>query len=50
MQSCFGCMLANPNANIRMKPELGGGALLDAGSYALSVTTPATQQARTRTA
>ena len=37
VQSCFGFMLANPAGNIRMKPELGGGALLDAGSYALSV-------------
>jgi predicted dehydrogenase len=37
VQSCFGFMLSNPKDNIRMKPELGGGALLDAGSYALSV-------------
>ncbi len=37
MQSCFGFTVSNPQANIRMKPELGGGALLDAGSYALSV-------------
>jgi predicted dehydrogenase len=37
VQSCFGFMLANPATNIRMKPDLGGGALLDAGSYALSV-------------
>ena len=37
VQSCFGFTLANPGNNIRMNPELGGGALLDAGSYALSV-------------
>ncbi|MDM0103522.1 Gfo/Idh/MocA family oxidoreductase [Variovorax sp. J22R24] len=37
VQACFGFRLANPQANIRMKPELGGGALLDAGSYALSL-------------
>jgi len=33
----FGFMLANPQTNIRMVPELGGGALLDAGSYPLSL-------------
>ena len=37
VQSCFGFMLPNPQNNIRLKPELGGGALLDAGSYALSL-------------
>jgi predicted dehydrogenase len=37
VQSCFGFTVANPQSNIRMKPDLGGGALLDAGSYALSV-------------
>jgi predicted dehydrogenase len=37
VQSCFGFTLANPQSNIRMQPDLGGGALLDAGSYALSV-------------
>jgi predicted dehydrogenase len=37
VQSCFGFTVGNPQHNIRMKPELGGGALLDAGSYALSV-------------
>ena len=37
VQSCFGFTVSNPQHNIRMKPELGGGALLDAGSYALSV-------------
>jgi len=35
-QASFGFTLANPQGNIRMNPELGGGALLDAGSYALS--------------
>jgi predicted dehydrogenase len=37
MQACFGFTVGNPQHNIRMKPELGGGALLDAGSYALSI-------------
>ncbi|MHB1199253.1 MAG: Gfo/Idh/MocA family protein [Polaromonas sp.] len=37
MQACFGFTLSNPNGNIRLNPELGGGALLDAGSYALSL-------------
>jgi len=37
IQACFGFTLANAQDNIRMKPELGGGALLDAGSYALSI-------------
>ena len=37
VQASFGFTLANPQNNIRMKPELGGGALLDAGSYALSI-------------
>ena len=36
VQACFGFTLANPQGNIRMQPELGGGALLDAGSYPLS--------------
>jgi predicted dehydrogenase len=37
VQSCFGFTLAKPEGNIRMNADLGGGALLDAGSYALSV-------------
>ncbi len=37
MQACFGFTLPNPQGNIRLNPELGGGALLDAGSYALSM-------------
>jgi predicted dehydrogenase len=37
VQASFGFTLANAEHNIRMKPELGGGALLDAGSYALSL-------------
>lgn len=37
IQASFGFSLANPQTNIRMKPELGGGALLDAGSYPLSL-------------
>jgi predicted dehydrogenase len=36
VQAAFGFTLFNPAANIRMKPELGGGALLDAGSYPMS--------------
>jgi predicted dehydrogenase len=37
VQASFGFTLANPQGNIRMNPALGGGALLDAGSYALSL-------------
>lgn len=37
VQASFGFTLGNPQNNIRMKPELGGGALLDAGSYTLSM-------------
>jgi len=37
MQACFGFTLGNPDTNIRLKPDLGGGALLDAGSYPLSL-------------
>ena len=37
VQASFGFTLANPAENIRMKPDLGGGALLDAGSYPLSL-------------
>jgi len=37
MQACFGFTLANLAGNIRMSPALGGGALLDAGSYPLSL-------------
>lgn len=37
VHASFGFMLANARDNIRMKPELGGGALLDAGSYPLSL-------------
>jgi predicted dehydrogenase len=37
VQASFGFTLSNPNNNIRLNPDLGGGALLDAGSYALSV-------------
>jgi len=37
VQACFGFTLSNPQGNIRMNRELGGGALLDAGSYALSL-------------
>lgn len=37
MQASFGFTVQSPHSNIRMKPELGGGALLDAGSYPLSL-------------
>jgi predicted dehydrogenase len=37
IQACFGFTLSNPIGNIRMNPALGGGALLDAGSYPLSL-------------
>ena len=37
MQACFGFTVGNPDVNIRMQPDLGGGALLDAGSYPLSM-------------
>jgi xylose dehydrogenase (NAD/NADP) len=36
IQAGFGFPVANP-ANIRLDPTLGGGALLDAGSYAVSL-------------
>jgi predicted dehydrogenase len=37
MQACFGFTLLNASGNIRMQRDLGGGALLDAGSYPLSL-------------
>lgn len=37
VQANFGFTLAQAASNIRMRPELGGGALLDAGSYPLSL-------------
>ena len=37
VQASFGFMLQNGSGNIRMRRELGGGALLDAGSYPLSL-------------
>jgi len=37
MQASFGFTVMNPEVNIRMKPEVGGGALLDAGSYPVSL-------------
>jgi predicted dehydrogenase len=37
VQASFGFTLSAPEGNIRMRPELGGGALLDAGSYPLSL-------------
>ena len=36
VQACFGFTVQG-SGNIRLQPELGGGALLDAGSYALSL-------------
>lgn len=37
MQAGFCFTVPNPDTNIRLKPDLGGGALLDAGSYPLSL-------------
>jgi predicted dehydrogenase len=37
MQASFGFTISKPDGNIRMSPEKGGGALLDAGSYPLSL-------------
>jgi predicted dehydrogenase len=37
VQASFGFTLSKPAGNIRLNPALGGGALLDAGCYALSV-------------
>jgi predicted dehydrogenase len=37
VQTSFGFTVGSPQTNIRMRPELGGGALLDAGSYPLSL-------------
>jgi predicted dehydrogenase len=37
VNASFGFQLGTPNTNIRFNPELGGGALLDAGSYAVSL-------------
>ncbi|MBI3505254.1 MAG: Gfo/Idh/MocA family oxidoreductase [Proteobacteria bacterium] len=36
IRSSFGVFFSDP-ANIRLKPDVGGGALLDAGSYAVSL-------------
>ncbi|TCR61742.1 Gfo/Idh/MocA family oxidoreductase [Bosea sp. BK604] len=36
IHSSFGITFTDPN-NIRLRPEVGGGALLDAGSYAVSL-------------
>ena len=37
VQASFGFTMSNPVGNIRLQPDLGGGALLDAGCYALSL-------------
>ena len=37
VQASFGFTLQSPANNIRMNPDLGGGALLDSGSYPLSM-------------
>ena len=37
VHASFGFTVGNVDTNIRMKPDLGGGALLDAGSYPLSL-------------
>ena len=38
VQASFGFTMGNPLGNIRLNPDLGGGALLDAGSYPVSLT------------
>lgn len=48
VQASFGFTLSKPEGNIRMQPELGGGALLDAGSYPLSLIRLAMGRAPTR--
>ncbi|CAM5188827.1 Inositol 2-dehydrogenase/D-chiro-inositol 3-dehydrogenase [Castellaniella defragrans] len=37
VSASFGFQVGNPDTNIRLKPDLGGGALLDAGSYTTSL-------------
>ena len=37
VQASFGFTVGNPQQNIRLKPELGGGSLMDAGCYPLSL-------------
>jgi predicted dehydrogenase len=37
IQASFGFTIAQPIDNIRLNPDKGGGALLDAGSYAMSM-------------
>jgi predicted dehydrogenase len=37
IQASFGFTIAQPEGNIRLNPAQGGGALLDAGSYAMSL-------------
>lgn len=37
VQACAGFTLRDPATNIRLQPELGGGALFDIGSYPLSL-------------
>lgn len=37
VQASFGFTVGNPSSNIRLKSDLGGGALLDAGSYPASL-------------
>ena len=37
VQAAFGFTVLKPEGNIRMNPDVGGGALLDAGSYPLSL-------------
>lgn len=37
VQASFGFTVSNPQHNIRLKPELAGGSLMDAGCYPLSL-------------
>jgi predicted dehydrogenase len=48
MQATFTFTMSNPTGNIRMNPELGGGALLDAGSYPVSLVRLAMSEAPQR--
>ncbi|MBV1707113.1 MAG: Gfo/Idh/MocA family oxidoreductase [Hyphomicrobiales bacterium] len=48
IQAAFGFTLMKPDGNIRMNPDLGGGALMDAGCYPLSLISLAMRAAPVR--
>lgn len=48
IQAAFGFTLQKPDGNIRMNPDLGGGALMDAGCYPLSLISLAMRAAPVR--